>query len=112
MDTPDTLAANTKKSLIPLDGKSHRLSVQGAACLSSMLTGKQSSENCEQVLVLLTLLLGITTETTSGDVLALGMYRARDMCRRFGVDETVFEETVERFAQFAGEARRWNPLAF
>ena len=111
-DTPDTPVENTMKSLVPLDGKSHQLSERAAACLSSILTGTESSENCEQVLVLLSILLGITENTTSGDVLALGVYRAQDLCDEFGIDEEVFKETVGRFARFAKESRSWNPLAF
>ena len=112
VDTLDIPVASMIKSLLPQVGKSHQLSERGVAALSSILTGKQSSENCEQVLVLLSILFGITENTTSGDVLTMGMYRAEDLCHEFGVDETVFKETVGRFARLAKESRSRNPLAF
>lgn len=112
MGTQDTLVESTTTSLVPLDGKSRQLSEQVAACLSSMKIEKQSSESYEQVVVLLTILLGITENTTSGDVLALGIYKAQDLCDEMGVDPTVFKETVGRFARFAEQSRKWNPLAY
>jgi hypothetical protein len=67
-----------------------------AVALYSTLFGRPSSENCETILILMAILQGVTENTTSGDVLALGVYRAQDICSAMGIAEDTFMEVVHR----------------
>lgn len=58
------------------------------------------------------ILQGVTENTTSGDVLALAVYRAQDICLAMGIAEDTFAEVVRRYGEFAKMARKGNPLAF
>lgn len=102
--TPTLLASPVGKSLQP--------SEQGAAAISSILIEKLSCERSETVLVLVSLLMGITEHTTSGDVLALASYRAKDLCLRAGISEDVFLEVLRAYADVAQRLRSRNPFAF
>lgn len=110
--TDDTHAADTNTSLVSQTGKLSQRSVRDAALLSETLTDLQSSENSETLMILLAILQGITVNTTSGDVLALGVYHAQDICNAAGISEEKFREVVAKFARFSKQARSWNPLSF
>lgn len=109
---PGTLVASTTRSLVNQDGSSHQLSDQGAALLSSMRIEGLSYENSQVMLTLLSLLLGITENTTSGDVIALSMYRAKDLSEQLGVSEEIARDTLQKFDAISRRLRSWNPLAF
>lgn len=114
MDTPapGTLAPFTPKSLSAQAGNGHPLLVPGVAVVSTA-TEPSSSKNSEDVVrILMAILYGITKETTSGDVLSLGVLRAQSLCQRLGISEDLFEEVVEHYGEFCDKARAWNPLAF
>lgn len=111
-NTHGTLVPYTPKSLSNQGGKSLPLSVRDAACLSEILTETPFSENSQTVAILLAILHGITTNTTSGDVIELSIYHAQDICRELQIDEVVFREVVGKFVRFSKKARNWNPLAF
>lgn len=111
MDTPDIPVENTTTSLSNPAGNSCQLSEQGVVALSLMKAGTQSSENSEQVLVLMSILFGITENVLNPDIFALSLYRARDMCDHFGVDPEVFEDVVKRYLAFANKSHAKNPLS-
>lgn len=111
-DTNDTPAGDTTISLVSQTGTLSQRSVRDAALLSETLIALQSSENSEVLAILLAILHGITVNTTSGDVLALGVYHAQDICEAAGISEEKFKEVVAKFAQYSKKARSWNPLAF
>jgi hypothetical protein len=110
-DSPGTLAVLQKTSLVNRDGKAHQLSEQAAALLSEMGIESESSLNSEAILILMLLLEGITSNTISGDVIALSVYHAQDRCEELGISEEVFKTTVTKFTKFS-EIRKRNPLAF
>lgn len=111
-DTPDTPAGSTTTLSLSPVGNSHQLSAQAAALLSSMKIEPLSSQNSETVLILLAILQGIIENTTNGDVIELSIYRAKDLCAKFGIDEEMFESVVERFLVISKKLRSRNPLAF
>jgi len=111
-NTNDTPAGSTMTLLVNPDGNLSRRSVRDAALLSETLIGLQLSETSEVVAILLAILHGITVNTTSGDVLALGVYHAQDICEAAGISEEKFKEVVAKFAQYSKKARSWNPLSF
>lgn len=106
---PGTLAARPKKSLASPQAKSRQLSEVDVAALSTQIA-EQLSENSEAVIVLLTILQGITENTLNPDVFALSIYRAKEMCLSLGVDEDTFEDTVQTYLRFAEITRARNPL--
>jgi len=91
--------------LIP-DGKCAQPSVADAQARLSSETSDQT------VAILMSLLLGITENVTSGDVLELGVAKAEKICERLEIDEELFKEVIARYRSFADKARSWNPLAF
>jgi len=103
---------STTRSLASRDGKGLQHSEPDVAALSLILTEKLSCEKSETVIVLMSLLLGITENTTSGDVLSLASFRAKDICDRLGIDEHIFLEVVGAYSEVAKRLRSWNPLAF
>lgn len=107
-----TLVASTNKSLVNRDGRPLQRLEADAALLSEMQTEPLFCENSQTILILVALLHGITENTTSGDVIALATYRARDMCLQAGIDEELFRRVVTRFGEYAKKTRAWNPLAF
>src|SRR5690349_13985701 len=111
-DTPATLVVSPTKLSANRAGNSLQPSERGVACLSEILRDRQFSENSQTVATLLAILHGITVNTTSGDVLALGIYKARDLCDQIGVEPEVFEDVVQKFVEFSKQARQWNPLAY
>ena len=110
--TPGTLVPNTTRSLANPDGRALQHSEPDDAALSSILTERLSCEKSETVIVLISLLLGITENTTSSDVLALASHRAKDICDRAGLDEQTFLEVLEAYGEAAKRLRLWNPLAY
>ena len=60
--------------------------------------------------VLMAILIGITGNTLNPDVIKLAIYQAKDICRRLGIDEAVFEDTVKRYQQFAADVKAHHPL--
>ncbi len=107
-----TLVPVTSTSLASPVGKSLQLSEQGAVAISSMLTERLSCGKSETVIVLVSLLIGITENTTSSDVLALASYRAKDICLQAGISEEDFLEVLRAYADIAQRLRSWNPFAF
>lgn len=82
-----------------------------AVRFSIPIDGRSSWRN-EEVIVLLYLLQGITENTCGNDVLALGMYRAQDLCRRAGVDEETYDRVLQAYAEFAEKSKRNFPKGF
>jgi transketolase C-terminal domain/subunit len=111
-NTNDTPVENTTKSLVSQTGKWSQRSERDAALLSETQIALQLSENSEVVTILLAILHGITVNTTSGDVLELGISHAKSITDAAGISEEKFREVVAKFAQFSIKARSWNPLAF
>jgi hypothetical protein len=111
--TEGTLVASTTRSLASPAGKCAQLLAPDAQALLATVTEMPFSETSKQaVTVLMSLLFGITENTISGDVLALGTYRAQDICDRMGIDEDLFEEVVADYIRFANQIRNKNPMAF
>ena len=108
-DTP--VGSTTTLSVSP-DGKRSLRLERDVALLSEIQIALQSSETSEVVAILLAILHGITVNTTSGDVLALGVYHAQDICNAAGISDEKFKEVVRQFAEYSKKARSWNPLAF
>lgn len=111
MDSNGTLVESTTKSLATQPPSCPLPSMPDAAALSTVIA-ELSSESYSTILVLLCLLHGITENTTSGDVLALAAYRAKDLSEQMGIDEDTFAEVIRRYGEFAKAVRSWNPLAF
>jgi hypothetical protein len=107
--TPGTLVESPTTSLASPQVKSRQLSEPDVVALSTQIA-EQLSENSEAVIVLMTILQGITENTLNPDVLALAIYRAKDMCVSLGVDEDTFEDTVQQYLRFAQTTRARNPL--
>lgn len=107
----DTPVESTAISLVSQDGNSHQLSERAAALLSAMGIEQPSSRNSEAVLILMMLLEGITSNTISGDVIAMSIYYAKDRCTELGIGEKSFQDTVGRYLRFS-EIRKRNPLAY
>jgi hypothetical protein len=110
--TSDTPAGNTTTLSVNRDGNLSQRSERDAVLLLETQIALQSLENSEIVMILLAILQGITTNTTSGDVIELGIYHAKDMCEAAGISEDKFKEVVGKFAQFSKNCRSWNPLAY
>lgn len=107
-----TLVGNGGRSLqIP-----HQQSVQpsGRDVAEPCLTNdeRQCFETLETVTTLMAILQGIVENTTSGDVIYLGMARARDLCDAMGIDKATVDDVFVRFKAFSTAARRGNPFAF
>jgi hypothetical protein len=107
-----TPVASTTTLLPNQTGKLPQHLEQAVVPLSSILKDKQFSENSETVVILMAILQGITKNTTSGDVIALAIYNAIDVCDALGIDSEVVERTIKRFFDFQKEVRKNNPLAF
>lgn len=71
----------------------------------------ESSEQYEQVAVLMAMLYGLTENTWNGDVVALSVYRAKDICKLLDIPEDEVNETLKKFSQFAKAMRNSNPMA-
>lgn len=105
-----------------VENTTRSLSIQPPCCLQpstpdavapySTRHGKPSSENSETILILMAILQGVTEYTTSGDVLALAVFRAQAVCSGMGISEDTFTEVVRRYGEFAKVARKGNPFAF
>lgn len=108
----DTPAGSMTRSSDSPDGNSLRRLERDAALLLETQIGLQSSGISESVMILMATLHGIVTNTTSGDVIALGVYQAKDMCLAAGVSEDVFEEVIKRFVTYSKKARSRTPLAY
>lgn len=111
-NTQDTPAASTNRSLVSQDGKFPQLSEQAAALLSSMRIENESLKNSETILILLLLLEGITANTTSGDVLALGIYHAKDRCEQLRINEETFKKVINHFKKFSEIRKQTCPFAY
>jgi hypothetical protein len=107
---PGTPVVNTTKSLVSRDGKRHQPSAQVVVHRSLTQTAKPSLEN--SIVILMAILQGITENTISGDVMALAMYRAGDLCAGMGITRDEFNSVMTRFNEFQRNARKGKPLAF
>lgn len=58
------------------------------------------------------ILSGITYQITSGDALALGLYKAMDTCKQLGIEEAKVKTVVAQYHAFAENLRRRNPFSF
>ena len=107
-----TLVASARKSLANRDGNSVLPSERGAALLSAMKLEGLSSENCQTVIILVSILQGITANTVSGDVIYLGLYRAAKLCQDMGIEQEVFDRVVERYLKLSDNLRKGLPYAY
>lgn len=65
------------------------------------------------IAVLVVTLLELTKNTTSGDVIELTIWSAKDTCARMGIDETTFNQMVGNFKKMTDPLRaRSNPYAY
>lgn len=110
--TPDTHAGDTKRSSTGLTrlGRSARRSGRDVVARSETPIVRPSSETSS--LVLAALLAGVTRNTSNGDVIALGVYAAGDICKKLGVSDDDFDSVVTRYLAFSDTVRRGNPMAF
>ena len=111
-DNPGSRAESIKTSLANPDGNLSRPLERGAVLLLETQIALQSLETSQTVAILLAMLHGIVTNTTSGDVIELGVYHAKDICQQAGIPESSFEEVAKKFAAYSKAARSWNPLAY
>lgn len=111
---PDTPAESTNKSLVNRAGNSPLPSAQAAAALSEMGIDLQSSQSCEQILILVLLLEGITRKTISGDVLWFGANWAVSKGQELGLEIGLAEQTVSKFLQWSKvrKTSELGPLCF
>lgn len=108
-DTPAELPVILSNSMV---GKSHQLSEQAAALLSSMKIETQSSEISETILILLLQLQNITARTTSSDKLWLSTDDTARQCLNLGIDGEKIIEVLNRFNTFSNNIRKNNPFSF
>ncbi len=109
----DIPAESTTTSLVSRDGKSLQPSGRDVAHRSTQIASESStklSNSQNQITVLMAILVGITENTLSGDVIALSVYRAKDICHNLGVDEDIFEDTVKRYLKFSADVKARHPM--
>lgn len=102
-------ASTTELSKIPPQSLTQPLG-RDVAVPCSIRIGCESYES--QMVVLMAILQGITENTVSGDVIALGVYQAKDICRQFGIADEQVNEVISKYLRFSDQIRKKNPLAF
>jgi len=111
-NTPDTDAASTTKSLSNRDTKSVQPSALDVAVPYSTLIENQSSEKMQETLVILmSLLQGLTENVMSGDIITLSCYRAADISAKAGIPPEQIDETLRKFMDAAKQNRSRNPMS-
>lgn len=110
-DGSNAIAVRSTTALSSLPGRMLSLrSGRDVVPRCSIRLGTQSYEN--PAFVLMAILQGLTENTTSGDVIALAVFRAKDLCRQFGISEDEFNDIIDQYLNFADHVRKKNPLAF
>jgi len=109
--TLDTPAESTSTSLTSRGGNSLRPSGRDVVPAYSTLIDMPFCEN-ELVLSLMAMLVGVTTFTTSGDVMAIGMSTAEDICAKHGLSPDKFRPIAKQFLRESWKLRKWNKLAY
>lgn len=105
-------AESTKTSLVSRDQNLPQPSVQAAVAHFSTLIEPQSSERMQSDLViLLSLLQGLTENVMSGDVVWLSAHRAINLCVMAGMNEQEVTERLQKFMEVARSNRKKNPIS-
>ena len=111
-NTPDMDAESTTTSLSNQDTKSVQPLERDVAVPYSTLIENQSSEKMQQTLVILmSLLQGLTENIMSGDVVTLSCYRAADISAKAGIPPEQIEDTLHKFMEAAKQNRSRNPMS-
>jgi len=109
--TPDSDAESTTRSLSSHSGTSvQRLDRDVSAPFSTLIDEQSSEKMRTNMVILLSLLQGLTENVMSGDLIALSCYRAADICADLGISQTEFDETIQKFTAAAKANRSRNPM--
>ena len=110
--TSDSLVVSTNTSSHNPAGSSLQHSEQVVARHFSTLKEMRSLEKSKMIVVLSVLLLSLTKNTISGDVMFLSMHSAKNTCLRLGFTEEEFEEMIGNYKELTDPLRASNLLAF
>ncbi|MHA2043399.1 MAG: hypothetical protein ACW99G_01320 [Candidatus Thorarchaeota archaeon] len=105
----DTPAENTKKSLVVQDGNLPQPLEQDVVAQSTKIDNESFKRS--EVIVLMAILQGITEHTFSPDVGYLGVCRAKQLCELYGIEESVVDDVVDRYHEFAKDSVKNNPIS-
>jgi len=109
--TPDSDAESTTRSLSNHSGTSvQRLDRDVPAPFSTLIDEQSSEKMRTNMVILLSLLQGLTENVMSGDLIALSCYRAADICADLGVSQADFDEAINKFLSAAESNRSRNPM--
>lgn len=110
MDCKGTLVPSIPKSLTKQVQNSLQHLDQDALQPCSTQIGMPLSRNCENELILMAIIFGLTKETLSPDSLFLAMDTAKKICRRAGISDKKMKTIVESYMEFADIITETNPL--
>lgn len=108
----DTLVESTGTSLKNRDGNCLQPLERGVVPAYSIQTEQESSLKSDEMVVLLSLLEGLTANTLSRDVVELAVYRAKDTCDLLGVDANLAEKLMKSYLRIAKQIRSKNQMAW
>lgn len=78
-------------------------------CLTQ--TETRSSPNCEDVVILLAILRGMSSNMLSSDAVWLSCHHAKQLCISLGIDEDAAEQKIAVFMDAAKNLRSQHPMA-
>lgn len=111
-NTNGILVASTTTSSRKKAGNTLQPSAQVVAHRFSTLTEMPSSEKSKMIVVLSAMLLGLTSNTISGDVMHLSIAAARRMCIDLGISKEDFDAMIGNYKELTDPLRKAHPLAF
>jgi len=93
------------------DGNSLQPLGRDVARPSPIPTDKSSWQNSKEVLVLMSILNGITSHLYSSDAFELSLMQARETCRELNISDETVEEVFARFREFRRDRLKQNPIS-